>query len=73
MATKMVAAWSAGYALHRCIGSALKNNVVQAGLLFDVVLFLPSISRSRCLIDTEILQTHLKHKFLTGRSKLHFR
>ena len=32
--------------------SALKNNVVQAGL--DVVLYLLSISRSRCLINAEI-------------------
>ena len=35
------------------IGSALKN-VVRAGLVFDVVLYLPSTSRLRCLIDTEI-------------------
>ena len=40
------------------VGSALKNNVVQAGLVFDVVLYLPNISRSRCLINKEIL-----HKF----------
>jgi len=38
------------------VGSALKNNVVQAGLVFDVVLYLPSISRSRYSINTEILQ-----------------
>ena len=38
------------------VGSALKNNVVQAGLVFDVVLYLPGISRSRCLINTGILQ-----------------
>ena len=38
------------------MGSALKNNVVQAGLAFDVVLYLPSISRSKCLMNTEILQ-----------------
>ena len=36
------------------VGSALKNNVVQAGLVFDVVIDLPSISRLRCLINTEI-------------------
>ena len=36
------------------VGSALKNNVVQAGLVFDVVIYLPSISRLRCLINTEI-------------------
>ena len=39
------------------VGSALKNDVVQAGLVFDVVLFLPSISRSRCLIDTNFADT----------------
>ena len=38
------------------VGSALKNNMVQAGVVFDVVLYLPRISRSRCLINTEILQ-----------------
>ena len=39
------------------VGSALKNNMVQAGVVFDVVLYLPNISRSRCLIiNTEILQ-----------------
>ena len=38
------------------VGSALKNNMVQAGLVFDVVLYLPNISRSRCFINTEILQ-----------------
>ena len=38
------------------VGSALKNTMVQAGLVFDVVLYLPSISRSRCLINTDILQ-----------------
>ena len=32
------------------VGSALKNNMVQAGLVFDVMLYLPSISRSGCLI-----------------------
>ena len=37
------------------MGSTLKNNVVQAGLVFDVVLYLPSISRWRCLMNTEIL------------------
>ena len=36
------------------VGSALKNNVVQAGLVFDVVIYLPSISRLRCLINTEM-------------------
>ena len=36
------------------VGSALKKNVVQAGLVFDVVIYLPSISRLRCLINTEI-------------------
>ena len=38
------------------VDSALKNNVVQAGLVFDVVLYLPKILRSRCLINTEILE-----------------
>ena len=39
------------------VGSAPKNNVVQAGLVFDELLrYLPSISRSRCLINTEISQ-----------------
>ena len=38
------------------VGSALKNNMVQASLVFDEVLSLPSISRSRCLINREILQ-----------------
>ena len=41
---------------HIDLHSALKNNVVQAGLVFDVVLYLPSISRPRFLINTEILQ-----------------
>ena len=36
-------------------GSALKNNAGQAGPVFDVVLSLPRISRSRSLINTEIL------------------
>ena len=54
------------------VGSALKNNVVQAGLVFDVVLYLPNLSRSRYLINKEILQ-NLKYKFLTDRSKLHVR
>ena len=36
------------------LGSALKNNVVRAGLVFDVVIYLPSISRLRCLINREI-------------------
>ena len=31
------------------VGSGLKNNLVQAGLEFDVVLYLPSISRSTFL------------------------
>ena len=52
------------------VDSALRNNVVQAGLVFDLVLYLPSISRSRCLIYTEIFQ---QCKFLNGRSKHHFR
>ena len=52
------------------MGSALKNNVVQAGLVFDVVLYLPSISRSSCLMQK--FCRNLKYKFLTGRSKLHF-
>ena len=52
------------------VDSALRNNVVQAGLVFDLVLYLPSISRSRCLIYTEIFQ---QYKFLKGRSKHHFR
>ena len=34
------------------VGSALKNNVAQAGLVSDVVLYLPSISRSRCLMTS---------------------
>ena len=38
------------------MGSALKNNVVKAGLVYDVVLYLPRISRSTYLINTEILQ-----------------
>ena len=38
------------------VDSALKNNIVQAALVFDVVLYLPSISRLRCLINIEILQ-----------------
>ena len=38
------------------VDNALKNKVVQAGLVFDVVLYLPNILRSRCLINTEILE-----------------
>ena len=38
------------------VGSGLKNNVVQPGLLFDLVLYLSNISRSRCLINKEILK-----------------
>jgi len=38
------------------VGSAIKNNVVQPGLLFDVVLYLSNISRSRFLINKEILK-----------------
>ena len=40
------------------VGNALKNNVVQAGLVFDVVLiYLPNILRSRCsIINKKILQ-----------------
>ena len=38
------------------VGSALKN-VVQPGLVFDVVLiYLPFILRTRCSINKEILQ-----------------
>ena len=36
-------------------GSALKT-VEQAGLMFAVVPYLPNISKSRCLINKEILQ-----------------
>ena len=36
---------------------ALRNNMVQAGLVFDIVLYLPSISCPGCFINTEeILQ-----------------
>ena len=43
--------------MHRIdLHSALKSNVVQPGLVFDVVLYLPTISRPRCLINAEILQ-----------------
>ena len=41
------------------VGSGLKN-VVQVGLVFDVVLYLPNISRSRCLMNKEILQKFQK-------------
>ena len=41
------------------------------GPVFDVVLYFPSISRSRCLIQK--FCRNLKYKFLTGGSKLHFR
>ena len=34
------------------VGSALKNNLVQAGLVSDVALYLPNISR--CLINTKL-------------------
>ena len=61
---------SVGQGVQGYVGSALKNNVVQAGLVFDVVLYLPSISRSSCLIQK--FCRNLKHKFLAGRSKLHF-
>ena len=46
----------------RCVdvGSVLKNNVVQAGVVFDVVLYLPYISRSRC---------HLIKKFCRNLNK----
>ena len=37
------------------MASALKNNMFRGGLVFDVVLHLPSISRLRCLINAEIL------------------
>ena len=38
------------------VGSALKNNVVQAGLVFDVVLYLDNIPRSGYSINKDILQ-----------------
>ena len=46
----------------RCVdvSSALNNNVVQAGLVFDVVLYLPNISRLRC---------HLIKKFCRNLNK----
>ena len=37
------------------MASALKSNMFRGGLVFDVVLHLPSISRLRCLINAEIL------------------
>ena len=44
------------------VGSALKNDVVQAGLVFDVVLYLASISRSRCLITLCFFYKNLIYK-----------